>query len=407
MITIKQPNVKFSNGKARLLADLIVDGTVYPLWFEVDDKYGSYLCYERSDAFVLAVLYFAMRFGHDIETETPMTARLYEQLTGQYLPAFYKVNGMDRRGSLRGYAVKITCPIASEIEHPVGGDCIGTGISCGVDSLHVFATHSDITHACIWHGHVMTGIQDQDTLDKRDMAWIGMRNRAQCFASEARVELIIGDTNFDNGCISGLQWDGMTTFGNLFCIFALQKLWRTYYIASDCDIMNFNIRFPTLVSDPARWEYFLFPHLALNSMSVRMDGHAHSRVEKVRDIVDYHLAQKYLNVCWRINEGHKNGTNDCPKCMRTLLNLQVLGAVDKFANVFDVDYYHSNFHEFLAEYYRCLLHNDLFALEMKPYFATQHYPLKIRAKAWWIVAKKIICKIIRFGKINSGEFRSR
>ena len=147
MITIKQPFVTVRDGKARLSADLDVDGLKTQLWFEVDEEYEEYLLYERIDAFVLGLMHEVIRKNHDIVSEAPMTRRLYFQLTNQFLPAYFKLNG-------GGF--KIRCPVAEEVAHPKGGVAIGTGVSCGVDSLHVFAMHPEITHACIWNLHGVT-----------------------------------------------------------------------------------------------------------------------------------------------------------------------------------------------------------------------------------------------------------
>ena len=48
------------------------------LRFEVDEKYADCLCAERSDAFVIAFLWYAMITGEDICFETPMSERLYK-----------------------------------------------------------------------------------------------------------------------------------------------------------------------------------------------------------------------------------------------------------------------------------------------------------------------------------------
>ena len=41
----------------------------FQLWYEVEDRSEQTLCQERTDAFVVAVLYFAMVTGEDIEYE--------------------------------------------------------------------------------------------------------------------------------------------------------------------------------------------------------------------------------------------------------------------------------------------------------------------------------------------------
>lgn len=209
MITISKPEIVFNGEKARLCAVLDIDGTKHPLWVEVDRKYGKFLCAERSDAFVLGVVYYAMRYGHDITCEAPMTDRLYEQLTDQFLPALYKINGYSgsyQKG--RGYRVGIVSAVAPEIDHSDGGNAIGGGISCGVDSLHVFARHPEVTHACIWHAY---GVVPDETQERRENSWRHIVDRAKNFCADTHRELLVVDTNFDRGCVEGLQWDGMTT----------------------------------------------------------------------------------------------------------------------------------------------------------------------------------------------------
>lgn len=396
MIIIKQPQIVSADGRSRLTAELVFDGESHPLWFEVPSEYERFLCSERSDAFVLAVIQYAIRHGHDIRCEAPMTERLHRQLTEQFLEPFRKINGLKHPF--------IDAPTAPEVEHPADGNHVGTGVSCGVDSMHVFAMHPDVEYGCLWNTGVIVGYNDWKDHDR---GWEGMRRRSGEFIAAIGKKLLIADTNFDHKCISGLQWDFMTTYGNLFCIFALQKFWSRYYVASDCDIMNFRFKFASAYADPARYEYFLFPHVCLADIQVLMDGAAHNRLEKVRDLTSYPPARKFLNVCWRINDGHRNGSNDCPKCMRTMLDLDACGAIDDFGEVFDVAYYHRNLHEYLAEYYRGLLQKDNFALEMVSAFKDRRFPLGVRLRAGWIVFKKMLKKLLRGGKTKSDGFSSK
>lgn len=395
MIHIKAPVVSRSQGRVRLSADIDVGGRSNTLWFEVEEAYGRFLCHERSDAFALAMLQYALIHHEDMTCETPMTDRLYEQLTEQFLPPFCKINAL---------STKINSSVAPEVDHPEDGMRVGTGISCGVDSLHVHACHSDIDIACIWSAGVVT---PDNTAEIRADQVVALQKRAEAFCKDNSLELLKGWTNFDGDFMPGVEWDGMTTNGNLFCIFAVQKLWRRYYVASDCDIENFHFKVGSIKGDPARYEYFLFPFVCLDHIQVRMDGAAHNRVEKVRDLVKYEPAKRYLNVCWQTNEGHRNGTNDCPKCMRTLLDIDAFGAVDDFKDVFDVEYFHRYQHEFLAEYYRGVIQKDNFALELVPYFRDRHFPLAMKLKAWKIVFSKAVKKLLRGGRTKHGGFSSK
>ena len=142
-------------------------------------------------------------------------------------------------------------------------------------------------------------------------------------------------------------------------------------------------------------------------MSIRMDGVAQNRVEKVADIVGYLPAREFLNVCHEITEDGSNCSHGCAKCMRTMLDLDANDGLDYFDAVFDVVYYRRNFHEYLAEFYRGCLQKNSFALELKPYFCSRSIAMSIRIKAWRIVFRKAIKKILRGGRTRVGRFSSK
>ena len=390
MIEIKDIAVTTQAGKSRLSANIAIDGGGgYPLWFEVDEKYGQYLCAERSDAFVLGLLHYALQRGHDIVTDVPMTRRLHEQLTDQFLPAFVKANKIAE--------IHISAPLADEVEHPDDVYRAGTGVSCGVDSLHVFAKHSDVTHGCIWNMHGVTS--EHETAETRATGWRNLKRHAQAFADHVGCELVIGDTNYDRGCLPDLQFDGSTTYGNLFCVYAMQKFWSRYYIASGYDVEDFNLA-AGVNADPAHYEYLLFSFASLGSLTLRLDGVACNRREKVGDLVAYEPAKKFLTVCFLINEENKNCTCHCSKCMRTVMELVSWDALDEFGDCFDVKSYREHPEWFVAELYRGMIQRDPFVRELALHFPWKRIPLTVKAKAGVIVAKKAMRKILRRGRTN-------
>ena len=90
--------------------------------------------------------------------------------------------------------------------------------------------------------------------------------------------------------------------------------------------------------------------------------------------------------------------------MRTMLELDAIGEVDRFDQCFDVAYYKSHFHEYLAEYYRGLLQKNSFMIELKPYFSKRRYSLGLRMSAYKIVFLKAIKKVLRCGATRVGKF---
>ena len=392
MIKIRTPYLTTVGLQTRLGAEIERDGEKRTLWFGVEGQYAKYLLHERSDAFVIGLLQYAIRNGHDIECEAPMTKRIYEQLTEQFLPCYNRMHGDFKQQP--GHAVKILAPLADEI--PALSEAIGTGISCGVDSLHVFAVHADVTHACIWNLH---GVTNDETAEKRKLGWENLVTQAKAFCNETGHQLIIGDTNFDRGCFEDLQFDGSTTYGNLFAIHCLQKLWRKYYVASGYAIKDFSLQLD-IFSDPAHYEYMLFPFVSSNHFSICLDAPEKPRIEKMKDLMNYAPARSFLNVCCEIHPNGKNCTYLCPKCMRTVLNLLAWGGLDLFRDVFDVQYVNAHLEEFIAELYRGYLQHNPFAMEMREYFAKMNIPFIVKIKAAKIVCKKAILKFLRGGRVS-------
>ena len=130
MLTIKQPRIERSERNVRMITDIVENKCVKTVWIEVDKKYEPYLCTERADAFVIGFLHYAMSHNHDIICEVPMGEYLYYQITTYLIDAIAK-------GSPLMHNIKITADV-DQNDLPCGGK-VGTGISCGIDSLHVLA----------------------------------------------------------------------------------------------------------------------------------------------------------------------------------------------------------------------------------------------------------------------------
>ena len=133
MIVIEKPYILTKDGKSRLVANVDIDGNSREVWFEVEPQFEKYLCYERGDAFVVAILNYAMRHGHDMESKAPIGEDLYYQLTTDLIPAL-------ANNSKVMHHTKLIAEVDSSVLPNAGA--VGTGISCGVDSFHALAVES-------------------------------------------------------------------------------------------------------------------------------------------------------------------------------------------------------------------------------------------------------------------------
>lgn len=352
MIKIGRPYVTEQGKFARLNADITVDDKNVTLWVEVPKEYSTYLCWERADAFLLGLLHYAMEFGYDIKCDAPVTKRLYEQLTELFLPSYLKLNKIAE--------VRIVADTADEVEHP-GVAAIATGVSCGVDSMHVFAKHPELTHGVVFDlhdGNWRTGGERQA------LAWKNLVEQARTFTNHVGVKLLTISTNYDKGVLPGLKYEWQTGFASLFMIFSVQKLIGQYYIASGYSIEDFKLKVRPH-EDVAYYEPFLFPHVCLRSINVRLDGIADTRLDKVKKIADYEPAQKFLNVCMKVTDDRRNCC-ECWKCKRTILELMASGNLEKFSSVFPQNLVCAHHYDYALALERGRRMKDVYSTEMYP-----------------------------------------
>lgn len=333
---IGRPSISSQNGKSRMTAAVTYQGNVLPVWVEVESRYGDYLCSERSDAYVVGFLSFAMRAGQDIVCEAPMSQQLKYQLETFLIPTLV-------RHDQTLYPTRI---IAKEDASVLScADGVGAGCSCGVDSLHVIKRYGAET----FHGIRLTHLAlfKIGGISYNEGSWKSKLSRVRSFCDEYGYELIVVDTNFS----TAFRQNHLLTdcYANSFGILSLQKLWKTYfYGSSGMDLSGFSLEDNSKRSD-AHYDLLLFDCLSTGRMKFYIDGLDVPRFEKMKYILDFSPTRKYLDVCLQ-NTGRNCGR--CHKCERTLVMLDSLGRLDEFADVFDIAKYRAKRHRHLRWLYR-------------------------------------------------------
>lgn len=352
------------------------------LWIEAEKEYGKYFTTDRADAFLLGFIHYALRYGAEIVSDSPISVRLYEQIVNQFVPWYLSSFRVTKEKHFPK-PIKITAPTIEELEEK--GTAVGAGVSCGVDSMHVFATKSDITHGLVWN---MFPNNYRVSQERRDKAWIDLKSRSQAFMNEIGKPLITLDTNYDTALFPEMWSDYQFTWANLFAIRSLQKLLGKYYFASGNPIW-------TVQMDIHPWrcccsyEPILLPLLSASGTLIQLVGEELYRREKIKIIADYPPACKHLFVC----RGHEKGncTSRCEKCIETLLQMESVGVVDKFAAAFDLDEFYRNHDEYLVFYLRHV--NKYTATDFLDLKGLLKIPLRVRFKAFG----RRIRKHLKFG----------
>lgn len=340
VLTIGRPRIEAgAKGQTRLVADVDIAGERRSIWLSVENRYARYLCHERSDAFVAGLLPVAFRRHLDIECEAPVGEHLLFQLRSYLIPLISKYGRSVWPVNIKA---EVDCSVLSN------DDGVGTGISCGVDCLHVLLNHANPEFPHLKITHLV--LNNVGAFGRRghsnQFAW--SIDLAHKFCRETGYELIVIDSNiFDE---TGLDFMLNCTYLNVFPVLALQKLWRVFLLGSGGD--DFNEIFTLVNNDDHCAEdvdLIILDGFSTPGLRIYSEGLPYTRMEKLRRLMNFPLAQKYLQVC--VN-GSGGNCGECFKCKRTLLQLDALGCLDEFSNVFDIKKYRRKRQWYLRYLYR-------------------------------------------------------
>ena len=325
MIHIGSPKVSYEDNSAILYTDVIIDGKSDTIWFKVDKKYGEYLCFERSDAYVIAMLNYAMRNSHDIECEVPISEDIYYNIDRYLIDALVKHNKDFYRPIIRAKVASEPLPCAN---------AVGTGISCGVDSLHALANQTNL----IFKKHNITHLTFNNVGSHGEGKRASELFTKRCehpmrFAKEYGFDIIVSDSNLMD--VVKQNHYKTHTYSSMFPIFCLQKLYSVYYYAS-AGYQYHEFRLDDGNSRScASYEMLSLPLFSTHSLRIYSEGEGLSRMDKLKKVVKYTPSYKYLNVCL----SSEDNCGKCEKCVRTLLGIDALGELDRYKEVFDIEYY--------------------------------------------------------------------
>ena len=379
MIEIANIRKSGRGGVVRLEADITFTNMPSPyaektLYFEVAEKDSDMLADDTYDAFVLVPLYLAMYHKQDLH------------ICGNISKKFYQ--------NLKWYVPRILCDFSDDLS-PVKlivdgftspkpkGNLIGTGISCGVDSLSTIYDHFiketdpdyKINSLFLFNYGSCGGFGDPIT----QKFFEGRYRRNVNAAYELGLPIYAVDTNlyaFTN--VPWITFDRLSYCSIYSCILALQNAIFRYYTSSTynySEIKKFD--FQSHNFDMAEFcESYLIPLIQTENFELIIDGCQYRRVDKLKKIVDWNITQKYLNVCiTRLPDAFNCGY--CQKCLRTLLPLEIMGKLDKFSRIFNIEQYKRNSFNYKIQ---CLQKYDKAAFETEnvDFARENNFPMPIK-----------------------------
>ena len=326
VLHISKPYLENIDDKTRMIFDLRYPTGEYSLYFEVDQKFGKYFATELSDSCVVCVLMYAMEHNLNIESEGPISERIYNQLNRYLIPAISTNISKYKPISINSDTV--------DIHFCCKG--VGAGLSCGVDSFYSILKNLEhskksklrLTHLCFFNAGA-TGMYGGE--EARNV-YLNRGKRFKTVAQNLGCEFLMCDSNMNEFL---MQEHEMTHVVRTLSIpLALQKLFSVYYFASSYKYSEFKFH----ESDMSYYDILTLPLLSNQNIRFELVGAETTRQGKVNYISKFDITKKELNVC--IN-GVENCCS-CRKCKRTMLNLFNAGVLDEYTAVFNVTWFKQN-----------------------------------------------------------------
>lgn len=233
------------------------------------------------------------------------------------------------------------------------GNGVATGCSLGVDSMASYLTYTAkdcppkhrLTHLTYFNAGAM-GFKNEE---KAAESYNKDLQMVRQFAEEVGLPLVCIESNVIKWYNRLMGFGQCAVMINMSVVLSMQKLFGKYFFASSFPIWEF--RYDVQIME--YYETLLLPLLSTESTELIVANPEMTRVAKEKMIFGSQLVQKYLYVCWKeiiANEKsdsyYAKSKDDylnctvCDKCLRTLLAIDIMGYIEQYRNIFNLNYYY-------------------------------------------------------------------
>lgn len=321
-IDIGIPYITENGDNASLCADIkYEDGSTKTMYFEVDKKYRSFLCTETIDAFVIGLLYYCICNGYNIKSKAYMNSQLYYQINTYVLPVLQQIDNNEY------HMIDIDIPYKKVYFEDAKG--VGSSVSGGVDSFYTIVKHADhkmeeykLTHLVL--ANLFNKYESEESNRRRYYNLVKVNKK---ISDELGLELVSIYTNHHDFMYN--HFISLYSFRICSYAYALQKLFRTYYVSAGVMIKDTN--FFNIDSDD--YDIFNLSMANTDTLHFYSSGGEALRTEKLSMISKSDVVRKNLHVCTFYDD--KN-CSECNKCLRTMLSLDIIGKLSEFETCFDI-----------------------------------------------------------------------
>ncbi len=354
------------------------------LWFSVPVQFSDWLTDDVYDAFLVAMLFPAMFYGHDIKVEGCVSEKLYDNVTHYVQPC-------ERAFLPELHEVKVE--VAGFANTVKTNHLVGTGFSAGIDAFStlfdrfVNEDKPDYKLSALFFFNV--GSHGGGTEKARRKFHTRYDFLLPC-AQELGLPFVPMDSNlFD---FYQYEWEynaGMLCRATGILVF--EKVLDKYYTAYDYSYWE--ITHLTKLDYGSVTDLCNEMMLGTETLEVISDGAQFRRSDKTQRLLDYPVMQRHLNVCVG-DITTANNCSVCHKCKRTLLALEIFGRIDDFSEIFDKEKYYAQSYA-----YKCftVLHrkSDIYANDNYELAKRMNYPMPSYLAAWLHESPHIIMAAIK------------
>lgn len=331
-IILEKPYIQKVGNQSRLCCRMIEEGKASEIWYEVNCVYEEFLCVERMDAFVAAMLPYAMYHKKNLRVMGTTSSKLAYQMKNLFIPALSKYTEPF-------HTVDILFEnLTGEV---FNGKGVGTGVSGGVDSFYTIIQNLSNENS----KYNLTHLTFFNVGSNGDFGGEAARKIYRERAAEAKVlsekiglPFLSVDSNISD--ILQMNFEMTCAYRSLSAVLALQKLFSVYLFSSGESIDMFHID----GKEASYHDLLNVQCFSTESTIIYPVGITETRFEKIQAIMNDRLVQENLNVCI----AESQNCSHCDKCVRTMNALYALGKLDDFSNVFDVQDYLTHLNERLG-----------------------------------------------------------
>jgi hypothetical protein len=324
---IYPPELSYEDDNAVVSARFTAAGKDETLWFKFDREFAESAVLEKADAFLVPLLVRAMVEGEDIRLHHPVSEDIYYNLTENLIPLLNTTMPQMKR-------VKVIPSGFADLPPDGPAGVVAQAFSCGIDSFYTYImnTRPEVPSSHRPSYAVFTDVGAHGLLgDEEAKARYDWRlaNVQKC-AAEFGLKLIVVRTNMSQ--VLPEKYVDNHPLRNAGVALLLEKLFRTFYYSSGVPFARMTVQ---KAKDIGYYEPMVLPMLSTRHMQIVSYGPPLMRAQKTRVVSEFEPSYRYLNIC--TITGHNCST--CTKCLRTAFTLDMLGKIDRYAGVFDLEKY--------------------------------------------------------------------